>query len=118
MKNTSIDTLKVPRLLKKAIQEFVRESVSRYRKSIRKMVLYGSVARGEASKESDIDVLVVWNGTKLDAMDSLGEIALRILLKYGYDVSLHPMTPKHYRYVTKVNTHFIQNVAREGIVVA
>lgn len=118
MKRLSVDSIKAPSRLKRAIREFVKESVERYRKRIDMMVLYGSVVRGEANEESDIDVLVVWNGTTLDAMDSLGEIALKVLLRYGCDISIHPMSPKHYDYLSKINTHFFRNVAREGIVVA
>ncbi len=118
MKKLSVDSIEAPSRLKRAVQEFVKESVERYRKRIDTMILYGSVVRGEANDDSDIDVLVVWKGTTLDAMDSLGEIALKVLLKHGCGISIHPMSPKHYDYVSGINTHFFRNVAREGIVVA
>ena len=118
MKKSPVDSIKAPVNVKKAIREFVSESLGQYKKNIKKMIIYGSVARGKVTKDSDVDILVVWNGTALDAMDSLGDIALKILLEYGIDISIHPMTPEHYKYINKINTHFIQNVERDGIVVA
>jgi predicted nucleotidyltransferase len=118
MKKSPVDSIKAPANVKNAISDFLSQSLGAHKKNIRKMIIYGSVARGKVTKDSDVDILVVWNGPALDAMDSLGDIALKILLEYGIDISIHPMTPKHYRYITKINTHFIQNVERDGIVVA
>ena len=118
MKNSTVENIKAPTNVKNAIREFVSQSLGEYKKNIKKMIIYGSVARGKVSKDSDVDILVVWNGSALDAMDSLGDIALKILLEYGIDISIHPMTPKHYKYINKINTHFIRNVERDGIVVA
>jgi predicted nucleotidyltransferase len=118
MKKSPIDSITAPANVKKAIYEFVNKSLGDHKKNIKKMIIYGSVARGKVTEDSDVDILVVWNGSALDAMDSLGDIALKILLEHGIDISIHPMTPKHYEYIQKINSHFIRNVERDGIVVA
>ena len=42
-----------------AVEEFVRRVLERYRDKIDSIILFGSVARGEAKEDSDIDVLIV-----------------------------------------------------------
>ena len=42
-----------------AVEEFVRKVLERYRDKIESIILFGSVARGGAGEESDIDILVV-----------------------------------------------------------
>ena len=44
---------------RKAVEEFVRRALDRYGDRIESIILFGSVARGEAGEESDIDILVV-----------------------------------------------------------
>ena len=118
MRAFTLDSLEIPSQLRTAIQDFIGESLDKYKRNIIRMVLYGSVARGDAVESSDVDLLVVWDGSALEAMDALGEIALRILLDYGLDISIHPMTPEHFDHVKRINTHFIRNIYREGIAVA
>jgi len=45
-----------------AVDEFVRRALSRYGAEIASIFLFGSVARGDATEDSDIDILVIWNG--------------------------------------------------------
>ncbi|MEE9614759.1 MAG: nucleotidyltransferase family protein [Thermodesulfobacteriota bacterium] len=65
------------------------------RNGVKKAALFGSIARGEATGESDIDLLVEFegrkslldlSGLKLDVEDALGRKA--DVLTYG---SLHPL---------------------------
>ena len=43
----------------KAVEEFVRRALDKYGDRIESIILFGSVARGEAKEDSDIDILVV-----------------------------------------------------------
>lgn len=46
-------------LYEKAAEEFARRVMERFSDSVNAIVLYGSVARGKAGEDSDIDVLVL-----------------------------------------------------------
>jgi len=42
-----------------AVAEFLTRVLEKYRDRIERVILFGSVARGEAKEDSDIDILVV-----------------------------------------------------------
>ena len=62
--------------------------IERYGDKIREIILYGSYARGEASKDSDIDLLVLIDDTinPSDVRRSLSDLLFDILLEnlFGY----------------------------------
>jgi uncharacterized protein (UPF0332 family)/predicted nucleotidyltransferase len=70
-----------------ALDEFLkrlaRQSVW---KRIAKVVLYGSVLRGEAGAESDIDVLLVGTGTLREIEDAASDVAFDVMLDMGQRV--------------------------------
>ena len=70
-------------------------------------ILFGSYARGEATRESDIDIIIV-GGTNFSALDVLafGE-ELRVLTNKKVDAF-------ELREVEQ-NTEFYQNILREGV---
>lgn len=60
---TTTDT-RMQTLYEHAAREFARRLTERFGSSVHSVVLYGSVARGAAGEDSDIDVLVLrGNGT-------------------------------------------------------
>lgn len=68
------------------------------RHSVKKAALFGSVVRGEANRESDVDLLVEFEGRK-SLLDLAGlKLELQELLKRKVDVltygSLHPLLKK------------------------
>jgi predicted nucleotidyltransferase len=101
-------------LKEKALKEFVRRAKGRYGDKIKKIILFGSYARGEYAEESDIDVLVVGYVT----LDELIDIAFPILLEHGVYISPHDMTPEYYEYLGKEGSGLLKNIQREGEVYA
>jgi|Deesub1362B_J571_1020462.scaffolds.fasta_scaffold04918_3 hypothetical protein len=99
---------------KKALQEFIQRIKKKYSSRIRKIIVFGSYARGEAGEESDIDVLVVGTISLKELIDE----AVPILLKYGVVISPHDITPERFEYLKREGTSFIKNVEREGVVYA
>jgi len=98
---------------KKALQEFIKTAKQKHGNKIKQIILFGSLARGEATEESDIDVLIVGNVT----LDELIDISFPLLLKYGVYISPHVITARHLSYLEKEGYGFIKNVKKEGKII-
>ena len=108
----------VQKRFKKPIILFSKNVYSNYKDKIQELILFGSVARGEAKSDSDIDILVIWKGNKLDGWHSLESIAFNILLETGVYISLKIVTPSEHKKMILNNDHFIKTVSQEGIFIA
>lgn len=95
----------------RSVREFLED---RYGSDLKAVILYGSHARGTASEDSDIDLLVVVDDT-LDpwrVRRSLDDLLFEILLETGELVSIIVVPQSYYE---SYNTPFFQNVRREGV---
>jgi len=108
-----IQSLSLPESKRKALEEFVREVRKRYGDRVRRIILFGSVARGDFHKESDIDVLVIADGVKLKEVSS---ITTKILLKYGEVISPVVRTEKEFQ--ERRTFMFNRTVLEEGVELA
>lgn len=81
-----------------------------------RIVLYGSVARGTSSPDSDIDIAVFVHA-RLDAdlEDRLSDVVVDMNLKYNKVFSVIDIDNATYQKWRDV-TPFYQNVDREGVV--
>jgi predicted nucleotidyltransferase len=80
---------RVPLLEEKyhALDEFLRRLKERaVWQQIAKVVLYGSVLRGDAGEESDIDVLIVGMGNLREVEEVTSDVAFSVLLDLGQRV--------------------------------
>jgi predicted nucleotidyltransferase len=85
-------------------------------KEIEKVILYGSVARGDDKKDSDIDVLILTTNDK-DELKIDDDIYLKtfdILIKTGEYLSAKIFSINHYNKYRKFS--FFSNIDKEGIV--
>ncbi len=111
---------------KNAIQQKYQHSIDTFRNSamsqfgelISDIILFGSVARGEATEESDIDIAVIWKGKKVDGWQKMESIAFETLLDLGVYISIKVITPTEYSHLLEINNNFIKNINREGISIA
>lgn len=81
---------------------------------IKLIMLFGSVARGEDTEESDIDILIVSPNAD-DLRYKINRIAVDIILEKDEVISPHLMTEEHFN-KTK-NNPFLTNVLNEGVVI-
>lgn len=96
---------------KEPIEEFVRRVMEKYRNKIDNIILFGSVARGEAKEDSDIDILVVWNGNEAEGWRAMTGLAFDVLLDAGEYISIKVLGLDD----LKVENPFVKNVMAEGI---
>ena len=96
------------------IEELKRELIKLYGWRLKNIVLYGSWARGEATEDSDIDVLVVLEGKVIPGreIDKMIDAITEINLRYNVLLSVYPISEKRYH---TLNSPLLINVRREGI---
>jgi len=85
-----------------------------YGEGIKRVILYGSYARGEATKDSDVDVLVLIDQSlsPREVEDSLDELLYDIVLDEGELVSVIAVSEERFE---NYNSPFMLNVRKEGI---
>jgi predicted nucleotidyltransferase len=70
-----------------------------YRERLNSVYLFGSYARGEATEQSDIDLLVVLNDNAISPFTEIGvmgEITYRVSLTYDKLVTVVPVTKQRF----------------------
>ena len=94
-----------------AVDEFVRRARERYKDKIDSIILFGSVARGEAKEDSDIDILVIWKGDEAEGWRAMTGLAFDVLLDEEEYISTKVLGLED----LKAENPFIKNVIKEGI---
>jgi predicted nucleotidyltransferase len=84
---------------------------------IEKIILYGSVARGDDEKDSDIDILIITSNIDDDLKieDDIYSKVFDILLKSGEYIAVHIIPNKHYQ--SHLDFSFYLNIEKEGILI-
>ena len=96
------------------VKEFVRRALGRYEDKIVSIILFGSVARGDAKEDSDIDILVIWKGYETEGWRTMTGLAFDVLLDQEEYISVKVIGLKD----LGTKSPFIKNVLREGIKIA
>jgi len=115
VRKAAVATLPLPHGVREAIEDFLQRISERAGDRVREVILYGSMARGDAGPESDVDLLVVWDGARADARDVLSGTATDIFLRRGVDLSPHPVTLEHLADLRAMRTAFYEEVERDGV---
>lgn len=105
---------RIPGKIKNIIKEADKEFRHIYSSRLKKIILYGSYARGDYSDESDIDLIIL-----LDDMKNVNEernnylpVISRLSLKYDTLISAIPC---NYKDFYNIKTPLFLNINREGI---
>ena len=105
--------------LREILQEMGELLKSVYGNRLKAVILYGSVARGTQTEDSDIDVMILIDGTDeqlREYNERLSDISTELALKYVKVFSIIDVKYQEYQ-EWKTVSPFYKNVDREGVVV-
>ena len=100
--------------LRETLREF-REALEKlYGTRLKNVILYGSWARGDATEDSDIDLLIILEGKIAPGkeIDRMIDIITELNLKHGVLISVVPVSEEEY---STINSPLLMNVRREGV---
>lgn len=110
-------------LLKENLKTILHETTELlyqvYGNRMKAVILYGSVARGTQKKDSDIDIMVLVDGTDSqlrEYVDKLSDVSTDLALKYMKVFSIIDVQYQEYQKWKDISP-FYKNVEREGVVV-
>ena len=98
----------------KAIEKFVKKAKELLSDDLIDILIYGSVVRGEAKSESDIDVIVIVKREEFKSQMKLASLAFDVLMDTGEYISVQAVMPEDFNR----DTIFMRNVREEAISVA
>jgi len=100
--------------IEQLVEEIKKPLLKIYRKKIKQVILYGSHAKGKATRDSDIDLLVVVDDSlnPFEVRKSLSDTIFDVLLEKGELFSVI-VVPEHF--FKNYNSPFLLNVKEEGI---
>ena len=101
--------------IKRLINQIKAHLVKEYGERIKKVILYGSYVRGETTRDSDIDILVLVDNSlnPFEVRESLSDLLFDIILNEGELVSVIVVPEDFFE---SYNSPFMLNVKKEGVV--
>ena len=109
-------------LIDKAVSRYAEEVKKAYGNRLYKVILYGSCARGDYDRESDVDILVLLDVPQGDIKNERSQAraaANRLDREFDYEVLLMPSIQSKEHYDKYVHTlPLFANIEKEGIVYA
>jgi len=107
----------MPEIVEKIKADLKKALVKIYAGKLKRLILFGSYARGDARADSDIDFLVVLDvkDSEINAYDEIskmGDEVYDLVLKYEMTISVVPVSEEKYQ---SSIMPFIVNARNEGI---
>lgn len=112
----------VPINISNIISKFVKSVKKVLGNRVKKIILYGSYARGDYNEGSDIDIMILTDLTDDEIYDYLmkiSDIAYDIESENNFDITLSPLIKNIDKFNKRINIiPFYYNVQKEGVVVS
>lgn len=104
---------------KKIVAELKGRLPSEVVRHLRRMILYGSRARGDASEDADLDLVALVDEKTPELEQALEEIAYNVMWDHDFRpiISLKVLTEEKFSDSLSKGFSFYRNVEREGIVI-
>ena len=82
-----------------------------------KILVFGSKARGEASEDSDIDIIVITKSDDRNLTREIRFIGYELEIENNIILSIQVLSKDYINYLRALPTQFIQNVDRDAITI-
>ena len=99
---------------KKALAEFEALLQKEFPRRFKKLILFGSKARGDSNRNSDIDLLVVMSKNGKETARKVAMLTHSPIAKYMVDIS--PIIVEEERFF-KVWSPLLEHITKEGIII-
>ena len=98
-----------------AAEEFARRVTAALGEQVDSLVLFGSVARGEAKRDSDVDILII-SSEPTDIRESLSEIRSEFAYERDYTslISMVHFGREEFFHLISMGSPFIKTILEEG----
>ena len=105
---------KLPSSVRLALEELKQVLISLYGERLQGIYLYGSYARGSASDDSDIDVLIALKGdvNPYEEINEFSEAVSDICLRQDVLIAVYPVPDTWLR---ERKSPLFENIRREGV---
>ena len=104
-------------LYETVVDELRDRLVSQLGDRVEAILVYGSVARGEATQGSDIDLLLIIGSSKKEMVDQAFDVSFEIDLEHGTLTTLSFYAPDEFQDHLARGEPLLQEVMREGKVI-
>ena len=100
---------------RETLERFKKKVLDELKDRVHAIVVYGSLARGTYTKDSDIDILVI--GKNKADWERVSRIAYEIDFENGFRTFITTifLTKDEFEYRLKAGDPFIHNVLKEGV---
>ena len=99
--------------------DFKRRLPSEMLRQVKRLIVFGSRARGETTEDSDLDMIALVNEKKLDIEKKLEDIAYQIMENYDFKpiISLKVFEESQFYNAINKGFSFYRHVEEEGVVI-
>lgn len=100
---------------RKAVQEFLAKVRQAYGEKIQRVALFGSKARGDSTKYSDIDILLIVSNDKWKFRQAFSVIISDIALKYDVLLDVRVISAARWQYLTEIQAGLYQHISKDAV---
>jgi predicted nucleotidyltransferase len=100
---------------KKAVREFIRTIRRTYGDKIESAAVFGSKTRGDDTKYSDVDILLIITDDQWKFRQPISLIVSDIALKYDVELDIRVISALRWRHMKNIRAGLYQNVSRDAV---
>ena len=108
-------TLVLPLKERKAVRAFLTAVQLAYGNKIQRAALFGSKVRGDSTRYSDIDILLIVTDDNWKLRKAVNKISSGIALKYDVLLDICIICENRWQYMTEIQSGLYQNISQDAI---